>query len=347
MKAERIACLIAGRNLGDIVIANGLLRYLVEHNYAEHYLVWTRPHMAFMFQELPNCEVVCSPFPIGTRKEFDFPGILAWLRAAKYIRSRRPSVSLDFVGDLRERIFARTIGSGRHIHIGWAQYHPFHNLIRNPLGQGTPLVTVPKTVPNVYEACELMLRELVDNRGPWGSPWASKADDKTFRELKSYHIGLHPFASQASKLWPRERWLSLARQLLANGCILTAFSAPGERNHLEEIFSELSSSMIMISGTIQEFFNAVSRLDLLIGLDSFSVHLAQRAGVRSIMINAGSPPELWRVPSGVTLAASGGCKRYPCYNVAPCLGTNYENVCINAIAVSDVLAAIEKMRRGA
>ena len=102
----------------------------------------------------------------------------------------------------------------------------------------------------------------------------------------------------------------------------------------------------MVTGDIEEFFAAVSRLDLMIGLDSFSVHLAQRAGVSSIMINAGSPPELWRVPSGITLAASGGCRSYPCYNVAPCRGTKYENACVRAIAEADVMAAVQRLQRG-
>lgn len=345
MSEERLACLIAGRNLGDIVIVSGVVRQLIGSGYAERYLVWTRPQMEFMFRGLPNCEVICSPFPVGTRKGFDARGLAAWLRAIRRIRSRRPSVSLDFVGDFRERMFGRLIGSARHLHIGWGRDHPYRNLIRNPLGQGCPFIRVPAQIANAYEGYQLMVGELTHKHPAGATAWEPDDLRPRRRDAKSWRVGLHPFASQACKLWPTERWVNLTRELLADGCTVIVFSAPAERDHLESIFAKVREEVTMVTGDIEEFFAAVSRLDLMIGLDSFSVHLAQRAGVRSIMINAGSPPELWRVPSGITLAASGGCRRYPCYNVAPCRGTNYENACVRAITESDVLAAVGKLKR--
>lgn len=70
LQPERLACLIASRNLGDIVICSGLLRELAAAGYAKRYLVWTRPNIACLFEDIPNCDIVCSPFPVGTGYRF-------------------------------------------------------------------------------------------------------------------------------------------------------------------------------------------------------------------------------------------------------------------------------------
>jgi hypothetical protein len=67
--------------------------------------------------------------------------------------------------------------------------------------------------------------------------------------------------------------------------------------------------------------------------------------VPSITINAGNPPELYAVPDGHTLAASGGCPNYPCFNVAPCRGQRHEHACVKAIDPERVLAAVDAVVR--
>jgi hypothetical protein len=71
--------------------------------------------------------------------------------------------------------------------------------------------------------------------------------------------------------------------------------------------------------------------------------MARRQGIRSITINAGNPPELWAVPGpGSVLARSGGCARYPCYNVPVCEGTAQEYACVKSISVREVLESINR-----
>ena len=123
--AQRLACLIVGRNLGDAAIQSCFLKALAARGYAREYLVWTRPQVAFLFRDIADCEVVCSQFPVGTTKQFGRLEVGRFLRAAWKIRCRRPSVTLDLIGDFRERFFARLAGSPQHLHIGWAAGHPF------------------------------------------------------------------------------------------------------------------------------------------------------------------------------------------------------------------------------
>jgi len=207
---HRLACLIIGRNLGDAVIQSLFVRELIAYGFAQHYVIWTRPQVAFLFENLHDCDVVVSPFPVGTSKEFGWAGLGCFLRAVRRLRAARPSVTLDLIGDARERLFARLIGSPDHRHIGWALGHPFARIIRNPFGPGRPICTVPASIANVYEAHKIFLNTLTD-QGDFTAVQQMAPSAPIPRPLS--RVGLHPFASQVCKLWPMENWRALAAQL--------------------------------------------------------------------------------------------------------------------------------------
>jgi hypothetical protein len=223
---------------------------------------------------------------------------------------------------------------GRRAHIGWGRGHGYRRMIRT-LGLGRSLVTVPASVPNIYADYQMMVEALLG-----GAP-AAPSQRAARRPLR--RIGLHPFASQPSKLWPQERWRELAAALSGRGFVLWAFSSPDEARELAEIFRDLP--VTLQSTDIRQYCLDIQQLDLVIGLDSLSMHMAQCFGVPSITINSGNPAELYAVPGGQTLADTGGCSRHPCYNVAPCSGTPGEHACVKAISPARVLAAVEEQVR--
>ena len=337
--SERLACLILGRNLGDIVVQSGFVNRLVAANYAQRYLIWTRPQLAFLFKNMRDCTVVCSQFPVGTTKQFFTIGeALRFIKAVRAIRRQRPSVSLDFVGDLRERLFSRLIGSPHHFHIGWMPGHPYARLIRNPLGPGHPFVTISTGTQNVYAAYEQFVDALVPRQN-YRQQMARHSRNAS-ASLHGLKIGIHPFASQPSKIWPTENWQRLTRELLSQGACVTAFGAPHERLTLVSMFAPFGGAVSFFTSSLVSFADAVSNFYVIVGLDSFSVHMAHRQGVRSVTINAGTPAPLWAVPSGVTLSGSGGCAYYPCYNVAQCRQTPHEFACVKSISPKQVIDAI-------
>jgi heptosyltransferase-3 len=338
---ETLACLIVAHNLGDAVIQSSFLKSLAASGYASGYLVWTRPQVAFLFEDVADCELICSQFPVGTSKQFGGLAAVRFLQAAWQVRRRRPSVTLDLIGDVRDRFFARLAGSPRHLHIGWAAGHPFARLIRNPFGLGRPVVTVPASIPNVYDAHRQLLEALAPAVKPGDlRSFQVPASSPTKRALR---VGLHPFASQNCKLWPDENWRRLVGELLLDQNVeITAFGAPGERRALEMLFGEFGQRVVLATGSMANFAHRTSELDVMVGLDSFAVHMAQKQGVRSVTINAGNPANLWAPPGGVTLASSGGCVAYPCFNVPKCEGSDHQYACVKSITVLQVLDAIRR-----
>lgn len=337
---ESVACLIVARNLGDAVIQSAFLKELVARRYAEQYVVWARPQAAFLFRGIPSCEVVCSQFPVGTRKEFGPLEGIRFLRAARRVRTCRPSVSLDLIGDFRERLFARLAGSRKHLHIGWEQGHPFSRIIRNPFGRGSPLVTIPARTLNVYAAHEVMLEALVPGMIAVNAA-APGSESARAQGTRGSRVGLHPFASQECKLWPAENWRQLIREILQAGAEVWAFGAPGERQDLVHLLGDTLEQVKIVTVSVESFAEELANVDVLVGLDSFAVHLAGRQGVQSITINAGNPPDFWRVPRlGTVLASPGGCSYYPCFNAPRCKGSAGEYACVKAISVAHVLQSV-------
>lgn len=329
---ENLACLIVARNLGDAVIQSEFLRKLEVSGYARQYVVWARPQVAFLFEDIPNCEVICSQFPVGTTKDFGRKNAWKFFVAAWRVRRLRPSVSLDLIGDFRERFFARLVGALRHLHIGWQAGHPFAQIIRNPFGRGRPAIEVPAKIPNVYQSYGLFLSHLTGGK-----------QDSLLSHVKSLpdgklKIGLHPFASKRCRMWPEQNWLAVAEQLVRDGHEITLFGAASERATLERMFNPILSQVSVYTKSLADFTQKVAELDLFVGLDSFGVHMGQRQGVKSVLINAGSDPSMWPPPNAALLAHSGGCAHYPCNNVTKCDGTEDEFICIRSVAPDEVLS---------
>ncbi|HSI48433.1 MAG TPA: glycosyltransferase family 9 protein [Ideonella sp.] len=348
MSPPKTLCLIAARNLGDITIVSTYFRQLVEQGLADRYVVWTRPATAFLFDGLPNCKLVRSDFPVGTGRGPMHKAFIDMLRGARLVWRERPDCSLDYVGDFRERQFARLAGVCRQLHIGWAPEHAHSRIIRNPLGPGAPLYVVPSDVPNVYAAYQAFNDRLLALRG-LSSPGSAAVPSAVRASAEPLAVGLHPFASQDCRKWPFISWTTLVEALLRAGIAPTAFGAPSDLPALQAMFGRFGDQVRLVTGSIPEFAQELGRLDLMVGLDSFSVHMAERLGVDSIFINGANDPTLFSPPRAAVLQSSGGCAAWPCYNKPTCVGMVNEYACIRSVSVNDVYSAITERllsRRG-
>jgi len=337
------ACLIVARNLGDAVIQSLFFRDLIARGFAKRYVVWTRPQVAFLYEGLPECEVVTSQFPVGTSKQFDRHTAPEFLRAAARLRRMRLAVTIDLIGDFRERLFARFAGAREHLHIGWAPGHPFARLIRNPFGTGLPTWTVPSNHQNVYAAHTELLDALV---APPPRDTATSVRAGPAAPPRPARIGVHPFASQDCRKWPAGDWTRLVGQLLDNGAEVTAFGADSDQPALEIMFAAFGVRVRIVTVSIPAFAQELSRLHLLVGLDSFSVHMAEKVGIASVMLNGASNPVLFSPPHAQVLSSSGGCAAWPCYNKPICVGGAAQYVCIRSIGIDSVCQAVERALAG-
>jgi heptosyltransferase-3 len=332
-----LACVINGRNLGDAVIQSRSVRNLLDNGFARQVLIWTRPESVDAYRNVPEVEVVTSPFPVGTNRAFRMAALSEFLAAAKKIRRRRIQVSLDFFGDLRERLFARVLASPLHLGIAWAPGHPYRQTLRLPMSpRSAAAAVISPEIISVYEAHATFVNSLTGQEGIERSTTAPQR--RAPREPQI--VGLHPFASQECKLWPERNWLDLCVRLLSTGKEVRVFGSGTDRPQIERIFQSVLSRVSVLTVSLAAFLQEVGKLDLMIGLDSLGVHAADRAGVPSIMLAGSNHRRMWAPPLSVSIGQSGGCSFYPCYNKPRCTGKSGEYVCIRSVSVDQVLTAL-------
>lgn len=337
---EALLCLIVSRNLGDAVMHLRVLRRLIEGGAAHRYLVWTFPQAAFLFEDIDACDVIVSTFPAGASlRAFRAGGWRSFLRALREIRSRRPSLCVELIGDFREHWLARSTHALRSWSIGWGQGHPFLHHIRTLPWQRPGSLEIPAEVPNLYDAHDLAVGALLCGR----KAAAAKADDLRVPS-RVRTIGIHPSASQACKRWPERSWRELLRNVVGTGKRVLVFGAPSERDALVKLTAGLPGDIEIVTVALSSLADRIAPVDVFIGLDSFGVHLAAWAGVRCIVLVGPNDPAVFTPPGASAVHAPGVCPVQPCHGRPQCVGKSWEYVCMRSIepsAVGDALQAVQ------
>jgi len=313
---------------GDSIMLKSILDNVIAGSYEIDVL--TKEKFKDIFstvQSLSN--VICGDFPIWYNKHFCIASsVSGWYKA----RMQKYDIVLDYIGDFRDRYIGYFCGGKKFITVERADGHPFNNLIRRGLGcLADEKIFIPGDVVNIYDQIKFVFEQIGFNF----------RENSRISKGRCEIIGLHPFASQECRKWSFENWRFLIKKLLEYGKKIILFGAPNERKVLEEQFGMYGKRVELFTGSLQEFMNKLTELDLLIGLDSFSIHAAYAAGVRNIMINGANDYRMWQTPlTTVVHAHEGSCKYWPCYNKPKCNG-KYE--CINSIIVEDVIEKVMEL----
>lgn len=330
--------LICGRNFGDSIVTAGWLEKtsaILPYNW----IVWCRPSVAPFFQNIKAVTTVySSEFPVGTKKNFNWRAALKLLSIAKTIRRRTLLFSVDLFGDFREALLAKLCGSKTHLTLAWPNDHLASRMIRRaPSWLISPISFRPPVNTSFYDAYALFATHLIKNARLPSDRVISITNATPTKAVAPMVVGLHPFASEVSREWPDENWNNLARQLQNIGYQVIAFGARNDLPRLHRIFEGALNSTSFRTDSLVEFGNQIKQLDVLIGLDSLSIHMAARAGIPSIALIGPSSPKLWLPPNCTYVSAPGACTYQPCFNKPKCRGKDWQYICMRSIAVDLVI----------
>ena len=103
-------------------------------------------------------------------------------------------------------------------------------------------------------------------------------------QRKPYAV-IHPMASAASKAWPVERFLEIARRM--NDLQPVFIGGPGED------LSVFSGFECHIGAPLETIFSLLSTASLFVGNDSGPAHMAAAFGVPSVVLFGPSNPIIW------------------------------------------------------
>jgi len=353
---KEIKCLIiSGRALGDAIIARGFIDEISFRNVNVRWYVWCRPESLPIFKAAASVDkIFTSYFPMGLRSKIFKINILKQMLSCVFqIRSLKPEISVDLIGDIREWLLGLALGSQHHIAPVWPHGHVVNRLIINPIPRCWEKESlIPMGLQNIY-AVRKIIRNLVESeifKRSTSAGVATSTYGKLTHNAKSANkesecrgrkiIGIHPCASQQSRLWPIANWRALLQILLLNGYKLRLYGASSDRDYLIRIAAGILDESCVSTLSVTEFLIDIKQLKLLICLDSFSAHAAFSRGVPNVMLFGSNNPKIWSTPTSVPVWSSGGCPYYPCYNKPRCKGTLAEYVCIRSVSVDMVLEAI-------
>jgi heptosyltransferase III len=342
------AVLISARNIGDAVVAVSFLDCAAEAMPSISWCVWSRPETEFLFRTQPNVtQVLVSHFPIGTDKRFGLLSIPALVRHLSQLRRQRPALSVDLFGDFREAMLGKLISRGRHYSPRWPANHPFRKILRLPPAFVRPnQLEIRSDAVNVYECNALFCRALAQRIAPTAAetpciPADGAASSERQFTTAALRVGIHPFTSMACKRWTDAGWRDLMQHLIGRGFLVFAFGAAKERPELIRLTSDILPHEQILTLPLPRFYDQLRGLDLLIGLDSFSVHAAHAQGVPSITINGSNHPSLFLPSSSIRVAAVAHCGNQPCMNIPTCIGSSEQYACTRRVTVEQVTQAVD------
>jgi heptosyltransferase-2 len=155
-------------------------------------------------------------------------------------------------------------------------------------------------------------------------------------------VGLHLGAAFGpSKLWPLERWASLAAELERNGLTPVLLGSPAESEAASEVLKRGPTPLASLVGrdTPALLPRLLSRLTLLVSGDTGVAQLAAALDVAVVVLFGPTDPRL-TAPRGRRVRAI--AKHVPC---APCFLTQcpIDHPCMRGIGVDEVLAAARSL----
>src|SRR5204863_265417 len=110
-------------------------------------------------------------------------------------------------------------------------------------------------------------------------------------------VGLHPGAKAPARFWESHRWARVADQLsFQHSAEVVLLGGPGEEAIADEIQQHAQHPLRNLAGrtTLSALAAALTRLDLLIALDSGPGHMAAALGTPSVVIYGPGNPVRWR-----------------------------------------------------
>jgi lipopolysaccharide heptosyltransferase II len=321
-------------SIGDLILTTPLLRAVRERHPEARITFVVREDMADVLRHNPRIDE-----------------LIAWRRGssladlARRLRAERWTHRLDLHGSLRSHLLRGMVG-GR-----WTSY-PKHRIRRKLLivthgKRGGPLGHVAER----YFAAARQLDVAPDGRAPeFFTSRAAEIDAAAF--LTEHGLGrarplvaLAPGAAHFTKRWPREHWISLARQLSATHDIAIA-GGTAERTVAGEMVAAASgraasaAGRFSLDGTAALLRHALA----LVAGDTGVLHLATAVGTPVVGLYGPTIEAFGFFPyaaTAVTLQHHLGCR--PCSSQGGPVCPLVHHHCLVKLMPEEVMAAVKVM----
>ena len=158
-------------------------------------------------------------------------------------------------------------------------------------------------------------------------------------------VGIAPFAKHSVKQWPLDRMYDLVQRLTADGIRCVIFGGEAERQYFKSLFPDQPLvDAIPENSTLDDEIGIISRLNTMVAMDSFNMHLAALCGVPVVSIWGPTHPYAGFGPLGPSdqhhVQISIGCRPCSIYGNKPCF--RGDHACMMGISVDQVYSEVIK-----
>jgi ADP-heptose:LPS heptosyltransferase len=279
----------------------------------------------------------------------DSPRFGGYLRYLARIRSMSPGAVIDFHGNSRSAFL--TWLSGAPVRIGWhvrGRRHaytvaePRADVVDGRVRPRTSLESAMRLVRHLGVEETGSLADLpVDPAAVHRARGRLNRSGVPVRALEAGRVvALNPGRPYPAKAWPQERFVSLARELVALGHTVVITWGPGEREAAAAIAAESGDGVGVAPETrIDELPGLLKSVGAVVTIDSGLKHLAVAVGVPTVTLFGSTDPREWHMGREHDQVLWRGlscspCRRLTCPFGAPCMD----------IAVGEVMAAIRHIQ---
>ena len=152
-------------------------------------------------------------------------------------------------------------------------------------------------------------------------------------------IGIVPGSAYQAKSWPEGQFVELVRLARERlGAVTVILWGPGDEKLAERIAALAGGSVLAPPMGIARLGALISRLDLLVGIDSGPKHLAVIQGVSTVTLFGPTDPRVWDPMTSTHRAIRLDVDCIPCKK-----RTCVENSCLSGISPEMVLAEMESV----
>jgi heptosyltransferase-2 len=255
--------------IGDILLTTPLLRAIRARYPGARIAVLTKEEYAPLLSHNPHLSEVLS---IGPDEGIG--------RVARRIRDVHYTHLLDLHGNLRSLGLRRLApGPWRSYRKRWVERALLITLKRDRYGGETPVAE------RYFEAAADL--EVRPDGGPPDFFIGEEADRRAAARLADLGleqdhplVALAPGAAHATKRWPAEHWIEVARRLTPTGCDVVLLGGPGDVALASEIAERAGPRVVSTAGSLglQETGAVIRRADALIAGDTGVMHMATGVG---------------------------------------------------------------------
>jgi ADP-heptose:LPS heptosyltransferase len=272
-------------SMGDVIMTLPVIRAFVSTYPGEEIVFVTKKPFDLFLNDIPDVKVIIAHHH---DRHKGLSGLLRLFREIK--KEYKITAVIDLHDVMRSKVIRILFGlSGCRV----AKIDK-GRIEKRKLIKGKFRNSLKHTVTRYAETFERAGYPLKMTGGPWLKP-----SQEALNSIESYIpvistrlVGVAPIAKHELKTWPAEKMISFLHGLSSSSDItIFLFGSPDEASKLDELAKKVPGC-INIAGRIRlaQEIALISKLDLMIAMDSSNMHLAAMLGIKTLSIWGATHP---------------------------------------------------------